>query len=83
MEDDNCYMKIMSYLKFPDITMFHHDRQEPDDNFGARSEQHLPLASLLCIVHAFESISKTVHTNHRVSETKYNFEFLTMKDINA
>ena len=33
-----------------DLTMFHHDCQEFDDNFGGRSDKDLTLPSLLCVV---------------------------------
>merc|ERR1719300_2296599 len=44
---------VINDLKFSDVTMLHHHSQESDDNFGARPDEHLPLASLLSVVDAF------------------------------
>ena len=60
----NNIINLLFYLKLPDVAFLHHDGEEPDDHLGAGAEQHLPLASLLRIAHAFEGVSETVHTNH-------------------
>lgn len=44
--------------------MLHHDGEEADDHLGARPDEHLALAALLCIVDAFESIGQNVHPHH-------------------
>ena len=48
---------IINHLELPDVSVFHHDGEKPDDDLGAGSEQDLSLASLLSVVHAFKSIS--------------------------
>ena len=54
----------LPHLELPDVSVLHHDGEEPDDHLGARPQHHLPLASLLGIAHALERVSETVHTNH-------------------
>merc|ERR1719419_1696985 len=44
---------VINNLEFSDVTMLHHHSQESDDNFGARSDEHLPLSSLFSVVDAF------------------------------
>ena len=38
------------------LTMFHHDRQELDDNFGTRPNEDLAFSSLFSVVDALQSI---------------------------
>ena len=57
-------MKNPAHLKLSNVAMLHHDREEAHDDLGAGSEKDLSLASFLSIVHAFESVSQAVHTNH-------------------
>ena len=46
------------------LTMFHHHRQESDDDLRARSDENLTLGPFLCIANAFQRIGEYVHTNH-------------------
>ena len=57
-------MKNPAHLKLSNVAMFHHDCEEAHDDLGAGSEKDLSLASFLSIVHALESVSQAVHTNH-------------------
>ena len=50
--------KNRTHLELPDVSVFHHDGEKPEDNLGAGSEQDLPLASLLSVVHTFKSVSQ-------------------------
>ena len=46
------------------LTMFHHHSEELDDDSGAGSYQHLPLASLLCVTDRHQGVAQHVHTHH-------------------
>ena len=45
-------------------TVFHHNSQELDDDFRRRSDEHLALASLLCVVDHLQGIVQYVHSHH-------------------
>ena len=46
------------------LTMFHHDSQELDNHFWARTNQDLPLAPLLRIADGPQSVGQNIHTHH-------------------
>merc|ERR1719291_892221 len=43
-------------LELPDVSVLHHDGEEPDHHLGARPDQDLPLAALLSVVDALEAV---------------------------
>ena len=78
IDDDLAGSVVIDNLKLPDVSVLHHDGQEPDDDLGAGSDEDLPLASLLCIVYTLQAVSQGVHTNHPaesllLSEIKSDF----------
>ena len=38
---------VVHHLELPDVSVLHHDSEEPDDHLGAGTDHDLPLASLL------------------------------------
>ena len=64
VDDDLAGSVIVDDLKLPDVSVLHHDGEEPDDDLGAGSDEDLSLASLLRIVYTLQAISQGVHTNH-------------------
>lgn len=44
--------------------MLHHDFQESDDDFTARSNDNLAFAGFLCVIYALQSIAKYAHSHH-------------------
>jgi hypothetical protein len=44
--------------------MLHHDSQELDDDFRARPDHNLSLASLLGIVDGLQGVTQNVHAHH-------------------
>lgn len=46
------------------ITLLHHDGKELDDDIGARPNEDLALAALLCVVDRVEGRSQHVGTYH-------------------
>ena len=51
----NCHLP---HLELPDVSVLHHDGEEPDDHLGAGADHNLPLAPLLSIIDALEAISQ-------------------------
>jgi hypothetical protein len=47
-----------------ELTMFHHDCQELDDDFGAWPNHHLSFSSFLGIVDGIQRIGQHVHSDH-------------------
>ena len=62
-----------AHLKLSDVSVLHHDGEEPHDHLGARPQHHLPLTSLLGIAYAPKRVSETVHTNHSFWKQLENF----------
>lgn len=54
--------------------MPHHHGEEADDDLGAWPDQHLALASLLCIADALQSIGLYVHVHHRGDPERWQKE---------
>ena len=55
---------VVHHLELPDVSVLHHDGEEPDDDLAAGPQQHLPLAPLLSVVDAAQSVCQRVHTHH-------------------
>ena len=64
VDDDLAGSVIVDDLELTDVSVLHHDGEEPDDDLGAGSDEDLSLASLLRIVYTLQAISQGVHTNH-------------------
>lgn len=50
--------------KHTKLTMFHHDSQEFDNDFGTWPDKHLALSSLLGITDRFQGICQDIHAHH-------------------
>lgn len=50
--------------EFDTLTVLHHDGEEADYDFGAGSDEDLPLPPFLGIVDAFQGIGEHVHPHH-------------------
>lgn len=61
---------VIDDFEFANVTMFHHDSQELDDDFGARAEEDLTFATLFSVVNAFQGIGQYVHTHHGCNKKK-------------
>jgi len=61
---------IINNLIFSDVTMFHHDSKESNDDLRGRSDEHLPLANSLCIQYSIQGVVQHTHTNHFYTTTK-------------
>lgn len=55
---------VVDDFELADVSVLHHHSQKLDDDFGARPDEDLPLASLLGIVYGFKSVAQYVHTHH-------------------
>lgn len=53
------------------LTVLHHDGEEAHYDFGAGPDENLPLATLLCIVDAFQRIGEDVHAHHDACKTTH------------
>ena len=62
-------------------TMFLHDAEELDDNFGAWSDQTLTLASLLGIVDALEGVIEDRGSDHGGGLWGLRFSSRVNKDL--
>lgn len=51
-------------LCIPTLTVLLHHRQELDDDLRGGLDQHLPLAPLLCVEHALQSIVEHADSHH-------------------
>ena len=55
--DDNLSRAVViNDLELADVSVLHHDGEEPDHHLGARPDQDLPLAALLRVVDALEAV---------------------------
>ena len=50
INDDLAGSVIVDAFELSNVTVLHHHRQELDDDFGVRSDENLPLTTLLRIV---------------------------------
>lgn len=55
---------VIDDLEFSDVSMFHHDGEELDDDFGVGADQNLSLASLFSVVDTFKGIGQYAHSHH-------------------
>lgn len=60
---DHC-LDITTIITTALLTVLHHDGQELHNHLGARPDQDLPLAPLLCVVDAPQSVCQRVHPHH-------------------
>lgn len=44
--------------------MLHHDLKKLDNHLGGGSDQHLPLSTLLCVIHGLEGIVQDTDAHH-------------------
>ena len=56
VDDDLAGAVVIHNLELPDVSVLHHDGEEPDHHLGARPDQDLPLAALLRVVDALEAV---------------------------
>ena len=56
VDDDLAGAVVVYDLELPDVSVLHHDGEEPDHHLGARPDQDLPLAALLRVVDALEAV---------------------------
>lgn len=66
---------VINDFEFTNVTMFHHYSQELDDDFGARTEEDLTLATLFSVVNAFQGIGQYVHTHHGCNKNLKEFHY--------
>lgn len=56
--------KIAHHSTSCELTVLHHDCEEPHDHFGAGPDQHLPLSTFLCIAERLQRIREHIHVHH-------------------
>lgn len=55
---------IINAFKLTNISMFHHDSKELDNNFGCRSNEDLSFTSSFSIYNAFQTIVQNADSDH-------------------
>jgi hypothetical protein len=56
---------VVHELKFANVPVLLHELQELDNDLRRRSQQYLPLATLLSVTHGLESIVQDGDADHR------------------
>lgn len=72
VDDNFAGTMVVDDFEFTNVTMFHHDSQKFDDDFGAWAQQNLAFATFLSVVDAFQGIGQNIHSHHCVWKLKWN-----------
>eukprot|EP00359_Climacostomum_virens_P005174 CAMPEP_0204899802 /NCGR_PEP_ID=MMETSP1397-20131031/2062_1 /ASSEMBLY_ACC=CAM_ASM_000891 /TAXON_ID=49980 /ORGANISM="Climacostomum Climacostomum virens, Strain Stock W-24" /LENGTH=134 /DNA_ID=CAMNT_0052067803 /DNA_START=516 /DNA_END=916 /DNA_ORIENTATION=- len=61
VDDDFVVSVIVDDLELSNVAMFLHQLEETNDDLAGWTDDHLPLASLLCVNDAFEAVCQQGH----------------------
>ena len=64
VDDDLATSMVINDLELSDVPVLHHHSEEADYHLGRRSDEDLPLATLLGVIYGLKGAGEGVHQHH-------------------